>query len=138
LFELQAAVLPESRQPKVLLGRCREAMTGKMQAKRYSRTHKRIRAQLMPLVRSGRAKCARCGLPIEPHEDWHLDHADNGNGYNGPAHVYCNTAAPGWARGASEPPPDLVWDEDGYAEDPGGFLWKFNEEGRPSRVSRRW
>jgi hypothetical protein len=113
-------------------------MTGKMQSKRYSRTHKRIRAQLMPLVRSGEARCSRCGLPIEPHEEWHLDHNDNGNGYRGTSHVYCNTAAPGLARKIAGPSSELPWDADGYASDAAGFLWKHNPEGKPFRVSRRW
>ena len=30
----------------------------------------------------------------EPHENWDLDHADDGVGYRGPSHASCNRAAP--------------------------------------------
>jgi hypothetical protein len=38
--------------------------------------------------------CTRCGLPIRPDEEFDLDHADDGNGYLGVAHVSCNRSAP--------------------------------------------
>jgi hypothetical protein len=45
--------------------------------------------------------CARCGLPIRPGEEWHLDHDDEDRGrYLGPSHARCNEKAAG-RRGGS-------------------------------------
>jgi hypothetical protein len=35
------------------------------------------RRQLAPLVATGTVACCRCGLLIQPHEAWHLDHRDD-------------------------------------------------------------
>jgi hypothetical protein len=49
---------------------------------------------IAPLVRAGKATCARCGEPIHPEDDdWHLDHNADRNGYLGPSHARCNLAA---------------------------------------------
>jgi hypothetical protein len=59
----------------------------------YGHPHQLLRAQIAPLVLAGGARCSRCGEAILPGEPWHLDHRDDGLGYNGPAHRRCNIAA---------------------------------------------
>jgi excisionase family DNA binding protein len=59
----------------------------------YGPRHRELRGRVQRLVRSGRAKCARCGKPIAPDGPWDLDHADDRNGYLGPAHRRCNRGA---------------------------------------------
>lgn len=59
----------------------------------WGHLHQQRRKQLEPLVRSGAATCARCGKPIQPHEQWALDHADDRRGYLGPSHATCNARA---------------------------------------------
>jgi hypothetical protein len=138
MFELQSPLLPESGQPEVLLRRYRLVFKQKMQATRYDRNHKRLRAQMTPAVRSGKVRCSRCGLPIGPNEDWHLDHADDGNGYRGASHAYCNTTAPAAALREFDLTPYVVDDDGRYAEDAEGHLYRIDERGRPQPVSRRW
>jgi hypothetical protein len=55
--------------------------------------HQRRRAAIAPYVNAGKATCCRCHQPIEPGEEWHLDHNDDRNGYAGVAHAPCNLAA---------------------------------------------
>ena len=61
----------------------------------YGSTHDARRRQVKPLVDSGNAVCSRCGNPISPREQWHLDHTDDRQGYLGVAHAYCNLRAAG-------------------------------------------
>ena len=61
----------------------------------YGSTHDARRRQVKPLVDSGNAVCSRCGNPISPREQWHLDHTDDRTGYLGVAHAYCNLRAAG-------------------------------------------
>ena len=61
----------------------------------YGSTHATRRRQVKPLVDSGNAVCSRCGDPISPREQWHLDHTDDRTGYLGVAHAYCNLRAAG-------------------------------------------
>ena len=61
----------------------------------YGSVHDARRRQVQPLVNSGNAVCSRCGDLISPNERWHLDHADNRQGYIGVAHAYCNLRAAG-------------------------------------------
>jgi hypothetical protein len=56
--------------------------------------HRKLRKCLAPLVAAGLATCARCGEPIEPGSKWDLGHTDDGLGYFGPEHAYCNQTAP--------------------------------------------
>lgn len=74
----------------------------------YGHEHKKQRAAIEPLVRSGKAVCWRCiaeGVPkeqakIRPDEPWDLGHDDHDRSrYRGPEHVRCNRAAGGRAGG---------------------------------------
>jgi hypothetical protein len=75
---------------------CRYRGQALTQATKYDRAQKRLRAELAPAVAAGRVSCSRCGLLIEPGEQWHLDHAENADphDYRGVSHAYCNTTAP--------------------------------------------
>ena len=72
-----------------------EAKRGNANKRGYGATHQRARADMAPTIAAGRAACARCGQPIEPGQDWHLDHSDDRSGYIGPSHAHCNTSAAG-------------------------------------------
>ena len=56
----------------------------------YGIRHRDLRRRFSRLVASGEARCARCRRLIGPDEPWDLDHADDRNGYLGPAHRRCN------------------------------------------------
>jgi hypothetical protein len=45
------------------------------------------------MVRTGAVNCARCGKPIQPQDQWQLDHSDDRNGYLGASHASCNARA---------------------------------------------
>lgn len=54
----------------------------------YGAPHQRIRKHYEALVRSGKAICWRCDLPIAPDAKWDLGHDDNDRTqYRGPEHV---------------------------------------------------
>ena len=55
-------------------------------------------------LRAGKATCARCGEPIHPEDDWHLDHNADRNGYLGPSHASCNLAAAAAVTNGRRPP----------------------------------
>lgn len=57
----------------------------------YGSAHRRLRAKWAPIVAGGGVLCARCSMPIDPDELWHLGHRDGDpDEYNGPEHVRCN------------------------------------------------
>ena len=63
--------------------------------RKYDRAHRRVRRKYAPVVKAGKAVCARCGKPIAPNELWDLDHdaADPlQRRYLGPSHRSCNRA----------------------------------------------
>ena len=72
-----------------------ERNRGNSNQRGYGASHQQARAQVAPQVRAGHMPCARCGQPIEPGQDWHLDHNDDRSGYIGPSHAQCNTRAGG-------------------------------------------
>jgi hypothetical protein len=87
---------------------------GKRKASRhlrgYGSVHYARRRQVAPLVNAGKAVCSRCGRPISPRELWHLDHADDRQGYLGVAHAYCNLRAAGIkSHQQRSPTPKLRW-----------------------------
>jgi hypothetical protein len=59
----------------------------------YGAQHKAERARWAPLVEAGQAVCVRCGLPIQPGSQWHLDHTEDRTGYLGVSHARCNRKA---------------------------------------------
>jgi hypothetical protein len=113
------------------------SVNGKRKASRhvrgYGTVHYARRRQVVPLVNSGNAVCSRCGGPISPGEQWHLDHSDDRQGYLGVSHEYCNLQAAGiktqrlrnaspalrWSRVWFEPVPpgtrigSVVYDDNG-------------------------
>jgi hypothetical protein len=56
----------------------------------WGHVHQRRRAAIAPLVNAGKATCCRCHQPIQPGDDWHLDHNDTRDGYLGVSHASCN------------------------------------------------
>jgi hypothetical protein len=62
----------------------------------YGYAHKRLRARWEGPVERGECVCARCGRQVYPGERWHLDHAEDRQGYLGPvpvSHARCNVRA---------------------------------------------
>jgi hypothetical protein len=73
----------------------RDRARRRVKALRYGPRHRLLRAEIEPVVRSGLARCARCGEPIAPDAEWHLGHDDYDPGvYSGPEHGRCNDGAP--------------------------------------------
>ena len=61
-------------------------------ARGYGAEHRREREKWLPLIRTGKVRCARCGEDIRAGEKWDLDHNDDRTGYLGPSHARCNRA----------------------------------------------
>lgn len=69
---------------------------GTREQRGYGTAHINARKALAPHVATGTVPCARCGDPIQPGQDWHLDHDDDDRGkYIGPSHAQCNLSAAG-------------------------------------------
>ena len=63
---------------------------------KYGADHQRLRATWAQKIANGaKPTCPRCGFPVMPKDEWHLDHNDDGITYRGPAHAFCNTSAGG-------------------------------------------
>ena len=59
----------------------------------YDRSHRKLREQWARTVAAGDAFCCRCGYPIEPGGDFHLDHdhtLGDPSAYAGVSHPVCN------------------------------------------------
>lgn len=80
--------------------RVREAQSRPPAAERgYGAEHQKLRREIAVLVRTGQAKCARCGGPIRPAEAWDLDHDDDDRSrYIGASHARCNRSTRGRRR----------------------------------------
>lgn len=81
----------------------------------YDYEHKKLRKQIEPLVKAGKAHCWRCvanGLPpeqslIKPGEPFDLGHDDDDRSrYRGPEHQACNRATAGRKAQFTGPPVD--------------------------------
>ena len=59
----------------------------------WGHNHQQRRKAIAPLVRTGKATCARCGETVDPDEEWHLDHNADRTGYIGVSHSTCNLRA---------------------------------------------
>lgn len=89
-------------------------------------------------VAAGGVLCVRCGESISPLEGFDLDHADNGNGYLGAAHISCNRGHLSIKRRERV---RLDLDKNGIFEDEAGAYWRVDPsdpKSVPQRVSRRW
>ena len=64
---------------------------------KYGAAHQRLRKQWAQKIANGaRPICPRCSIPIEPRDEWDLDHAEDGVNYLGPSHRReCNRSAGG-------------------------------------------
>lgn len=72
----------------------------------YGASHVAQRAQLAPVVASGRAMCAEviCIMPsrqIVPDAPWDLAHTEDWSGWRGPAHRECNASEASRRGGAT-------------------------------------
>jgi hypothetical protein len=63
----------------------------------YGPAHQRERRRWQARIDRAPVPCARCTTPIGPGDAWHLDHADDRQGYLGPSCARCNAAAGGRA-----------------------------------------
>ena len=93
----------------------------------WGHTHQRRRAAIAPLVGAGKASCARCGEPIHPDDEWHLDHNAARNGYLGPTHARCNLAAAAAVTNGRRPPQPVVerpykWSQRWFDDPPIGTI----------------
>ena len=86
----------------------------------YGSNHDARRRQVKPLVDAGNAICSRCGNPISPREQWHLDHTDDRQGYLGVAHAYCNLRAAGIKTAKRNADSGLRWSRVWYEPVPPG------------------
>ena len=78
--------------------RARDRARGTRQQRGYGAEHIRERRRWQNLIQAGApVTCARCGTPILPGADWHLDHAEDRTQYLGPSHAQCNLSAAGTA-----------------------------------------
>jgi hypothetical protein len=78
--------------------RARAQLRGSAEQRGYGASHRRLRRQWVPRVATGEVPCARCGLPIERHQAWDLDHDPSDptrSSYLGPSHADCNRSAGG-------------------------------------------
>jgi hypothetical protein len=81
-------------------------MTGKYQPsadkRGYGYEHKKLRAQIKPIVEAGRATCWRCQQPIRKGQLWDLGHDDDDRTkYRGPEHANAADCPAGGNRSTS-------------------------------------
>jgi hypothetical protein len=105
-------------------------------ARGYGHMHQQRRKRWAAKVRQGTVCCARCGLTIEPGEKWHLDHADDRNGYLGPSHARCNLEAA--AAKTNSRMPHKHWEFSTPVENIGRSLAEIAGWPAPTFGSRHW
>lgn len=77
---------------------------GNPNARGYTRTHRRLRAEWKPRVETGGVTCWRCGTPINPTDSWDLGHDDTDRTrYRGPEHQRCGRATQTPGRHTARP-----------------------------------
>lgn len=65
----------------------------------YGNDHQKLRAHWTPHVLAGEVNCWRCGLRIEPSQQWDLGHDDDDrNHYRGPEHALAKDCPAGGNR----------------------------------------
>lgn len=120
---------------------------------RYGTRHRRLRAQLAPLIAAGGVRCARgaeckwrelvdgeiVGGLIRAGQPWDLGHMDGADpfSYQGAEHAACNRST----SRRKEPEPAVAFRPrpDGYFEDAAGLLYRCGlRHGTYDRVSRAW
>jgi hypothetical protein len=94
----QIAAKREAHQNRVKEIMARSAR-GSREERGYGYAHRQEREKWAPKVAQGGVDCARCHQRIVPGEEWHLDHADDRDGYLGPSHARCNDSAAGRKKG---------------------------------------
>jgi hypothetical protein len=57
----------------------------------WGNQHQKLRKALLPQAYG--KPCARCGQPMQPWQELHLDHNDSRTGYVGFSHAACNLRA---------------------------------------------
>jgi hypothetical protein len=57
----------------------------------YGNSHQKLRKALLPQAYG--KPCARCGQPMLPGQELHLDHTDDRTGWLGFSHKVCNLRA---------------------------------------------
>lgn len=77
--------------------RSKDAQRGSRHERGYDASHMAAREAWKPKVQTGLIACARCAQPIQPGQEWALDHTDDRTGYLGPSHATCNNSAGGRA-----------------------------------------
>ena len=111
--------------------RVRARSRSRSQPAKYGSQHRRLRAQLVPVVATGRMRCARCGEQIAPGEEWDLDHADGRDGeYLGPSHKSCHRATSVAETFDDDPAAGIYWGPPQEGVD--------GRPGKPTRWSRAW
>lgn len=81
--------------------RARDRARGTTAERGYGKEHRDERTRWQKLIDAGApVHCARCGTPIHPGTEWHLDHADDRSRYLGPSCKRCNLSAAGRAAHA--------------------------------------
>lgn len=85
-------------------------MTTRARRARYGHRHRRLRAELTPLVATGTINCWRCGQRIVPDptvrgHGWDLGHDDDTGAYRGPEHAGpCNRSSAATRGNAARAP----------------------------------
>jgi len=72
---------------------CRDKTRGTTSQRGYGTAHQKLRRTWLHRISTENIHCSRCDKPINPNDNWDLDHTNDRTGYNGPAHAHCNRGA---------------------------------------------